>query len=363
MKRVLIIGCTSLYGGIGNLMLGLSDKMHGKELHFDFLFVDPVKDNEEKLIHKMGGKFFHIPHPKNGAFRFLVELFRFYKNNKYDIVHCNSGKVIMFLLVLPLWFRRKPKIIHHSHGAGLQVKIYQRIFRFFILRRANLLIAVSKNAALSTFGSNVANNGKYIFIKNGIDVNKFTYNEEIRSRMRKQLNIEEKYVIGHIGRFLPVKNHSFIIDVFALIAKKDPNAVLLLIGTGADEDNIRKKVHNYGLGDSVIFYGTTPNAHELLQAMDVFFFPSFSEGLPIVSIEAQSADLPVVASTGIPKEAKITTNFHFMDLHSDPKEAWAKKICSFKNHVRKDTSAEIKHAGFDIEESAKTLKSIYLDTL
>ncbi|MCL2048562.1 MAG: glycosyltransferase [Defluviitaleaceae bacterium] len=363
LKKILIIGPTYIYGGVGNLMFGLIKYMDKERLHFDFLDYQAATDEEKDKIHEMGGEFFHCPRYSRHPFKFLKYIFNFYKNHKYDVVHCNNSTAMLFMYTLPLWFNKVTKIISHSHSSivsGKRDKIVHSILRFIILRRANRFIACSEIAAEHMFGSKNSEASNYLLLKNGISPEKFAYNEATRLKMRESLGLENKYVIGHVGRFSREKNHSFMLDVFRLIADESPDAVLLFVGAGGHEDEARGHVKRLGLHDRVIFYGATPNVHELLQAMDVFFFPSLFEGLPIAPIEAQAAGLPVVASAEISKGVVITADFYFMDLYNDTKEAWAERLCSFRGFERKDTSAEIREAGYDLAESARVLEGVYL---
>jgi len=364
MRNVLIIGPTYIYGGVGTLIFGLCKYMHSEKLHFDFLDYQNASDKEKNLIREMGGDFFHVPRYSKNPFKFLKYIFKFYKNNKYDFVHCNNSTAMLFMYTLPLWFSRKTKIICHSQSSfvpGKMDKIIHRFLRCVIIRRADIFIAGSEKAAVHMFGRKISSKGEYLLLKNGVDTSKFKYNEEIRSKIRIQHKLEDKYVIGHLGRFTQAKNHPFIVDVFSLVCNMDTNSVLLLVGGGEDEEEIRSKVNCLGLDDRVIFFGMPNDVCEVLQAMDVFFFPSLWEGLPVALVEAQAAGLPAVVSTAVASEAKITSGFHFMDLNNDSKEEWAKKLCSFKErYTRKDTCEDIINAGFDIKTSAKKLEKIYL---
>ena len=177
--------------------------------------------------------------------------------------------------------------------------------------------------------------------------------------MRRHLGLADELVIGHVGRFNPQKNHSFLIDIFAALLKKEPNAVLLLVGGGEDMTKIQAKAQIMGIAEHVRFLGVRSDVADLMQAMDVFLFPSLYEGLGIALIEAQTAGLPCVVSDTIPHEAYLTDLVDSESL-SAPAEKWAEKILAKRAIPRTDRRAEIAAHGFDITTEAVKLQEFYL---
>ncbi|MDQ0413811.1 glycosyltransferase involved in cell wall biosynthesis [Mesobacillus stamsii] len=167
--------------------------------------------------------------------------------------------------------------------------------------------------------------------------------------------------MGHIGRFNAQKNHGFLIDIFMEVLKEKPNSVLLLIGTGPLEDDIKKKIEIKNIKEKVFILGQRDDVNDLLQVMDIFVLPSLFEGLGIVLIEAQATGLYCVTSDVVPIEAKVTTNIKFLSLNSSAKD-WAKFI--IEGHVkpiRNNLAMLTKKSGFDINEEAIRLENVYLD--
>lgn len=190
----------------------------------------------------------------------------------------------------------------------------------------------------------------------------YAYRPEIRQKMRQSLGIgEDQLVIGHVGRFYPQKNHKFIIDIFQAVRTKNPEAVLLLVGNDAGEGGkeIHRKAEQLGLTPWVKFLGTRSDVAELLQAMDVFLFPSLFEGLSVASIEAQAAGLPVLISDSVPIECRKTDLVHVLPLSAPPEE-WADSVLELARIPRRNTYEEIRDAGFDVVENAKWLQAFYL---
>lgn len=210
------------------------------------------------------------------------------------------------------------------------------------------------------FGKKTYNAGKVVLLNNAIELEKFSYNEKIRNKKRKELKIKKnQIVIGHIGRFVTQKNHTFLIDIFNEIYKENNNTVLLLVGQGPLVEEIKEKVNQLRLTDHVQFLGQRNDANELYQAFDIFILPSLYEGLPVVGVEAQSAGLLCIFSSDMTKETKVLRSTRFISLSSP--EEWSNIILeTYKNHQRKDTKKEITRNGFDIEKEAKKLERIYL---
>ena len=204
------------------------------------------------------------------------------------------------------------------------------------------------------------NGKKYEIVRNAIDIEKYQYALDIRQQIRSIFHLQRSLIVGHVGNFTPAKNHVFLIDIFAEIKKIRPDAKLLLVGGGEGMTAIQQKVEKLGLKDSVIFTGIRPDVNRLLQAMDVFVFPSLYEGLPVTMVEAQAAGLPCVISDKVPDECIVTEGLVTVQKLSDSAENWAKYVVFRANMQRKDTGEQIKAHGFDIAENAKWLEEFYL---
>ena len=209
------------------------------------------------------------------------------------------------------------------------------------------------------FGNKEYDKGNVYLLNNAIDLDKFKYDEKIRKQKRKELNINDStLVIGHIGRFVTVKNHSFLIDVFNDLHKQNNNSILLLAGQGSLMDEMKKKSSKLGLKDSVIFLGQRTDVNELYQAMDVFVLPSLYEGLGMVLIEAQCAGLPCIASTEVPEIVKISNNIIFEKL-SENAFQWSKDILELANNKRIDCSNNVQKFNYDIKKETLKLENEY----
>ncbi|MGI6537804.1 MAG: glycosyltransferase [Caldicoprobacterales bacterium] len=204
-------------------------------------------------------------------------------------------------------------------------------------------------------------NAEFTILKNSLDTKMYLFDEDKRAIVREKLNISEKFVIGHIGRFHVQKNHEFLIEIFRHIVNMHSGSILLLIGEGHLRDNIEQKVKFYNLQEKIKFLGVRSDVPDLLQAMDVFLFPSLFEGFPNVLAEAQAAGLRCVASDRITDSIKITDLIEFLSLE-ESSEKWAKEVLKYKDgYIRRDTSNEIIRAGYDNDHNIKWLEDFYLE--
>lgn len=195
-------------------------------------------------------------------------------------------------------------------------------------------------------------------LNNAINVNEFKYSPEVRESVRRELQIQNKLVIGHVGRFTNQKNHNFLIDIFREVLNDEPEALLLMAGEGPLRKEIEEKVNKYGLSKNVRFLGVRKDIARLMQAMDLFLFPSLFEGLPVVLVEAQASGLKCIVSDTITKECDVTERIHFERLDNSA-ERWAKRILTTScEHI--DTSTMLKQRGYDTGTMAGWLTEYYL---
>jgi glycosyltransferase EpsF len=298
-----------------------------------------------------------------------IKLFIFLKRNDYKICYINeSNAIFMFMTAFVSYLARVPVRIGHSHSSNADFNgRIKRLIMIFLHHISKYLLHLvitdyftcSYEATKWMFSDNVIRNNKIIKINNPIDTKIFKYNKAIRDKKRLEMNLENKMVIGHVGRFSLSKNHIFLLRILKEIIKTKQNIVLLLIGEGPLYRNIKDEAYRLGIKDNIIFVGTTSEINEYMQIFDIFVLPSIFEGLPLVGIEAQGSGLPCVFSDIITKEVDITGNCIFLSLHDEP-SVWAKKIISYENSfIRKDCSDLVKKNGYDVEDSAENLENIF----
>lgn len=352
MIKVLQIIDGQIYGGIYEIMLRIEDNI--KDVEFNYLSSVKVYDSKKSFDLNIDRKTI------KGRIIYNIRLYKFLKNHKYDIVHISSGAFFFtFFCVITCKLAGIKKIIVHSRNTPkinkvkkMLIKILNPIYR----KLTNVHLACSKEAAKSLF----AKTDDVIILKNGIDTNKYKYNEQTRNEYRKQLNIENKVVYGNVGRISKQKNHDFLIDLFNEIQKVQ-DSVLLLVGTGQLEEYIKEKVKKLNIEDKVIFLGFRKDIDKLLNAMDMFIFPSLYEGFGNAVIESLTSGLPTFVSTGIPEEANISNNFHRINSYNI--DDWKKQILNTKLNNRKNAYKETIKSGYDIKETSKKLEQIYKDLI
>lgn len=355
-----------LGGGVESVVMNYYRNIDRNKVQFDFICDDDSKYIPKEEIEKLGGKIILIP-PYQKPFEYHKELKRVLKEGKYKIVHSH----INTLSVFSLWAAKAagvPVRIAHSHSTTNKKEwkknFMKQILRPFCKVFATDYFCCSEKAGRWQFGNRIYNQGKVYLLNNAIDVDKFKYNEMIRKRKRKELNIkDDEIVIGHIGRFVTVKNHMFLIEVFYEIRKKRENVVLLLVGEGPLKEKMQNKVKKLGLEKSVRFLGQRNDANELYQVMDAFVLPSLYEGLPVVGVEAQAAGLPCFFSTDMTKETEILDSTKFISLTHTSKY-WADKILKeLKLFKRHDTTEEITNNNFNIKNETEKLEQQYQQLL
>lgn len=350
-------------GGVEAVVMNYYRHIDKTKIQFHFICDNDSINIPYEEIEKLGGKVILIP-PYQKIFKYQKELKKVLKENKYKIVHSHINTLSIF----PLMAAKRAKIpvrIAHSHSTTNKKEwkknLLKQLLKPFSKVYATHYMCCSELAGRWLFGDKVYDEGKVYLLNNAIDLEKFTYNEEIRKNKRKELGIKNnQLVIGHIGRFVAQKNHTFLIDVFNEIHKKEKNAILLLAGQGPLMESIKEKVNDLGLSDSVKFLGQRNDANELYQAFDIFLLPSLYEGLPVVGVEAQASGLLCVLSDDMTKETKILNTTIFKSL-SDNEKIWTDDILDkIKKYTRKDTKEEISSNGFNIENEVEKLIAKYL---
>lgn len=348
-------------GGLETMLMNYFRHIDRNKVQFDFLVHRSFKADYDEEILALGGKIFRLPNlnPFNSTYIQNLDSF-FAENKEYSIVHshldCMAG--------IPLKYAEKygvPIRIAHAHNSN-QTKdikyILKLVYKNNIQKYANYLYACGEEAGLWMYRTD-----NFKILHNAIDSKSYIFDEKKRDKIRGELGLsKDTLVIGHVGRFSPQKNHEYLIKIFYELQKKYNNAILLLVGDGDLKEKIRKQSESLGITNKVIFTGIRSDVENILQAMDVFVFPSKYEGLPVSIIEAQAAGLPCIISNQVPIGCKITNNVYQITLNEDVKE-WVNCILRNIGNKRKNRYKEICTAGYDIKENAKKLEGTYLSML
>ena len=352
-------------GGVEAVIMNYYRHIDRNKIQFDFICDNDSTNIPYDEIKDLGGRVLLVP-PYQKLPQYIRELKKIFKDNKYKIVHSN----INTLSVFPLYAAKKSDVpirIAHSHSTSnkkeFKRNLLKNILKHFSKLYATHYFACSAKAGSFQFSKKTFDKGLVTIINNAIDLEKFKYNEQTRKAKRKELGISDStLVIGHIGRFVTVKNHSFLIDIFNEIHKINKYSVLLLAGQGPLMEEIKEKVDKLNLTDSIKFLGQRKDAAELYQVMDILLFPSLYEGLGMVLIEAEASGLSCITSTEVPIITKINDNYKFIELNKSAKE-WANIVLKMSKHNRNDCSLNLKNCGYDINKEAKKLETKYFELL
>ena len=371
MTKVLQFPLRNNRGGIVKYILENWRYIDKTEFSFDFLTLENKIDFQGKLIAD-GCKIHYVSsQPREDGNRFFSEI-NAILDERYDAIHLHTSRWTGLELEKIAMKRDISKVIVHSHGAciGMPPEKSER-YTFFYNRHMNIrsefssnwkryatsLCACSNQAAIWLFGDELAKNHTSM-LKNAIDTDIFKYNTTVRDKYRHDLGVEDSFVIGHIGRFDPEKNHRFIISIFKDVVKELPTAQLLLIGGGSGYQDAVSQANDYGVAHRIKFLGYRDDVSELMQAMDIFILPSINEGLGIVLIEAQAAGLMCITNTTIPLEAKVLPNMQFVPLDE---KMWINAILDIakNSYSRHDGSSAVKSAGYSIEDCIDAVEQLY----
>lgn len=359
MIRVLHVVTYMGRGGLETMLMNYYRHMDRNKIQFDFLVHRDFEADYDQEILDLGGRIYHISRliPWSRSYRAKLKSF-FREHPEYQIVHVHQD----CLSSVALQCAREcgmPVRIAHSHNSS-QDKNLKYLIKLHYMKKipvyATDLFACSESAGRWMFGEIF-----FRLLNNAIDTECYKYSKSVDMEVREEFGLGNSIVIGHVGRFDTQKNHKFLIDIFYACTKLEPNIKFLLVGDGEGKDEIRKKVQERNLQDKVIFTGIRSDVNRLMQAMNVFVFPSLYEGLPVTMIEAQAAGLPCVISDHVSSECIVTKGLvSSVPLEESPAR-WAEHILqqSCRNH--ENHIEEIKEAGYDISAAAKKLESFYLE--
>lgn len=373
-KRILQVNVDQIdYGGVYALVMGIYKELRKhSDIQFDFCSFEKFQNPEEiKKIEAMGGHVYYIGYEGNKILRQFIHFHRyrkFLKEHKYHTIHAHGDLAFkLFIYSFGAKSSGVKKIILHSHSSGVdgthrKIKsLAHKIFRPLISYTATDYLACSEKAKEWMYTSKIQK--RAVVIKNGIDASRYAYNQDLRNYLRKKYNLENKFVIGQIGGFKYVKNHAFSLKVMQEYLKCDESAVMIFVGKGELEKDIRKLATQYDLNDRVVFWGGSDEVDKLLLMMDAIIMPSYFEGLPMVAIEAQASGLPIILSDNITKEAKATDRVYFETIAAT--DEWIDRLKQIKvdnnRHNRNVGLVQLEKSGFDIKNTTEKIAELYKD--
>ena len=347
-------------GGKKNLVMEYYRHIDRNKYQFDFICDEDSNSIPKEEIELLGGRVYIVPRYQNIISNILA-IKKICKKNKYKIVHGYNGTMNIFglfaayLARVPVRINESISMAHKSDKKTFLKKILKPFSRYF----STNFVANGEQCGQWQF-TNLYNQGKVTIFKTVIDTTKNAYSPELRDKCRKEFNLEDNFVVGHIGRLTAQKNTLFVIDIFKEILSLKNNAKLLIIGDGDLRDEMLSHISEYGIQDNVLYLGRREDIRQFYNAMDCFLLPSLYEGLPVVGVEAQCCGLPVYFSKEISVESSGCDDLGYFLSLDNPATEWAHVIVNtFENSVRRDHSDVIKEKGFDSEFESNKLAKYY----
>lgn len=356
MRILQVVTDIRIANGIMSVVLNYFGQMP-ENIKFDVVYFKDFPENRKKDIEALGGRVYKLSRP--GAKSFLKcdwDDFLQKHRGEYEAIHIHAPHLACMIVPKAKKYGIK-KVAVHCHSTWYSLFKTNK-FRNYLLsipvKYMNLQrIGCGRDAGEFWYGKNNFN-----VLPNAVECEKFRFNKQIRDAKRSELGINNKLVIGHLGRVHPPqKNHPFLIQVFAEIHKINTESILVCIGADAT-DELMELASSYGISDKILFLGQRKDVRELLSAMDVFVFPSFYEGLPVSVVEAQAAGLPVVMSNSVTDEVCCTDKIITLSLEQSAKE-WAETAIKYAERGISDTYEQMKKSGWDIKSTAKSLINFY----
>lgn len=359
--RVLQVLSILNQGGAENMIMNLYRAIDRQQIQFDFV----VHRNEHGVfddeVESLGATIYHAPkYAGTNHFQYV----KWWKNfldshSEYKILHSHIRSYAS--IYIPIAKKHGLKTIIHSHstsnGKGFSAFV-KKILQYPLRYQADYLFACSEEAGEWLFGKKAVKKDNFKVICNGIDCNRFRFNEENRILIRKKYGIEDNFVVGHIGRHTLSKNPMFMLEIFSEIYKKNNNTRLLQVGQGEMTEQMKQKCRELKIEQAVIFAGVHNDVEKYYSAMDVFLFPSLWEGFGIVLIEAQANGLMVTCSDNIPQKVQISDHFMALSLEFG-KEKWAEAVLQKKYINRSNSYIDVIKNNYDISKISIGLEEFY----
>ena len=357
-------------GGAERIVVSYFQNIDRDRFQWDFIitrYADPNKKGLlEPIVEELGGKIYRVTRKRKNYIKNITETAKIIKNGNYDIVHSHLDELSAYYLSAA----KKagvPVRICHSHLAGADrgkaVELLCRYLKPKLEKTVTDRFACGIEAGKALWGAEAVADGNVHIMRNAIRTDKFYFNQAIRERVRTNLGIADRFVIGTVGRLSYQKNSTFLIEIMKELHKMQSTAILLIVGEGDQRTAMEDLVSRYELQDNVVFLGGRNDVNEIMMGLDAFLLPSRFEGLPIVLIEAQCTGLPCLVSDRVTREVKVNGNVRYLPIDNAEK-LWAEEsIIVSQKDKRENAVSQIKEAGYEITTAAKDLEIYYSEAL
>lgn len=346
--------------GISSVILNYCENIDKSKFEFTIFAGSPISEKNALRCQQNGINLIVLPPRKSECFKHYYKLYKELKNNSFDIIHVHGNSSMMAIELTIAWLCGIKTRIAHSHNTVCQNMIVHKLINRYFKMMYTKALACGMDAGEWLFGKN-----NFEVLPNAIDVSKFCYDEKIRNEIRDKYDLNDKYVIGHIGRFNEQKNHKYLIKIFSECIKYNDSIYMMLVGEGPIKKEIEKMIKLDGLESRVILCGGTSVPEQFYSAFDAFVLPSLYEGLPVVLLEAQLSGLLCYVSDTITKEMDAG-EINWFSIKENP----SKCALLILNHIneyrnRKETFNLIlsQFPQYNIKVSSKKLENIYLHLL
>lgn len=361
MIRVLNVFGSLNRGGSETMVMNLYRNIDRDRIQFDFIIHQDSENGYEREIEKMGGRIYRVPKYRIfNHFSYINSWKKLLKQHpEWKVIHGHMFTIASIYLKVAKKENRVTIAHSHSTSSGKGLK---SIFKFFLRKPlaniADYLLACSNDAGEWLYGYEKTKGNNYYVVKNSIDVDSFKYNEILRKKYRNQLDLNNSTVYGHVGSISKPKNHIFLLKLFKELLKVEPNSILIIVGDGKLKDDISREINLLDIEKNVKMLGSRDDIAGLLQAMDMFLFPSIWEGLPVAVVEAQASGLPCFISENITKEVRFIPTLKYLPIDKGVR-IWVDTI--LKTDLTRDLKAYdiIRDAGFDVNYTANWMMDFY----
>lgn len=364
MIRVAIIGGKIDSGGKKNLIMEYYRHIDREKVQFDFICDSDSQAIPYEEIEALGGRVYEI-RPYQHIIGNMIDIYKLCKQNNYKVMHAYNSTMNLFPMFIakitgiPVRISESLSMAHEGDWKTVLKKILRPMSKWF----ANYYMACGEDCGRWQFGNKLFNAGKVDVFKTVINTEFNSFNPKLRDETRKEYGWKDKIVIGHIARFTAQKNSVHMIEIFGAIARKEPKAVLCLIGDGELKEKMLSKIKELDIERQVCYLGRREDIQKFYNAMDCFILPSLYEGLPVVGLEAESCGLPMFFSKEVTREANACELGHFIGL-DESVDLWADEIlkaCKENMPIRRSHAKEVANAGFDSASEAKRMQKYYYD--
>lgn len=364
MFRVLHVMGTLDVSGISSVVLNYCTFMDCEKIHFDIAVSGIANGKDTESFQNLGCRIYKIPLKSQGLRPYISALRRILSETHYDAVHVHEHDT-SYVALFTAMMMGVPRRLAHAHSAvtvsGRKAKVRLLACQILTPLFATDLVACGTLAGEKTFGRLNTRSRKFKILPNAIDTTRFAFDPDVRVGMRKELGVENSFVLSIVGRLAPVKNHVFAFRLMEALKKTIPNGVLFVLGNGPMQPWLEKLVQRSNMGDTIRFLGKKQDPESYYQAFDALLMPSIYEGFPLVALEAMASGLPILFSEAVTKELSFGSSVQYLPL--DNQKQWLESLIRIRDTEKEENRVlrqhEVRDHGYDLRDTVRILEKIY----